>query len=311
MKLATNSLSLAGQCKTQSILPYVVFTYAASWAIWIVGILSIQDLTSISDKRFFWFLIAGSFAPTVGALVITGYFGGRKAILSLLRRLVIIRVNWKVYGITFFLLPVIGIATYLGLGIVNKADMSGIVITAVALMPLNALLGGVLFGVGPLGEEMGWRGFLQDRLQEHGNSAMIAIVIGVVWAAWHLPLVIHFDDFRSGLGMWEFVLLYPVFTLLLAFTMGHLWRWSRGSLFVAIFFHAVSNMTVDIYLLNSNWWDFGDLTRLQVYLVVLLIFALMAGVTELLSRTIFFCPLVSSNGQDPIDDEELKVHCNF
>ncbi len=192
-------------------------------------------------------------------------------------------------------MPVIGIATYFGLGIYSRVSFSGIAITAIAMMPLNALLGGVIFGIGPLGEEMGWRGFLQDRLQGHNNSVITAIIIGAIWAAWHFPIAIRFDDFRSGLGLWEFIALYPVFTILLTFTMGRLWRWSKGSLFIAIFFHAVSNMTVDIYLLNAKWWDFGDLTQLQIYLIILLVFALMASATELLSRTVFLDRKVSGH----------------
>jgi membrane protease YdiL (CAAX protease family) len=292
--------------KLGSIATYVSLAYVTSWTIWLIGILGIHDLTSISDDRFFWFLFAGSFAPTASALIVTAFSGGWKAVMSLLRRLIVLKVDWKVYGITFFLLPIIGITTYLGLGIDNRVSMSGIVTTAIAMMPLNALLGGIIFGIGPLGEEMGWRGFLQDRLQGHYNSVIIAIIIGFIWAAWHFPLAISFDDFRSGLGLWEFIVLYPVFTILLAFTMGHLWCWSKGSLFIAIFFHAVSNMTVDIYLLNARWWDFGDLTHLQIYLIILLVFALMASATELLSRKIFLCPKVHSDGPDHIDDKDLK-----
>jgi membrane protease YdiL (CAAX protease family) len=286
----------------RSIATYVGLAYVTSWTIWLIGIFGIRDLTSVSDDRFFWFLFAGSFAPTASALMITGFSGGWEAIKSLLRRLVAVKVNWRVYVITFFLLPIIGIATYLSLGIVNRPAMSGIVTTSIVLMPVNALLGGVIFGIGPLGEEMGWRGFLQDRLQGHSNSVIIAIIIGLIWAAWHFPIAIRFDDFRSGLSLWEFIALYPVFTILLTFTIGHLWRWSKGSLFIAIFFHAVSNMTVDIYLLNAKWWDFGDLTRLQIYLIILLVFALMAGATELLSRTVFLHPEVSPNSPDHIDD---------
>jgi membrane protease YdiL (CAAX protease family) len=212
--------------------------------------------------------------------------GGFTSIGCLLSRLVRVKVNWKVYVMTFFVLPALGIAISLGLGISNKIDLSKIAITAVALMPVNALLGGVVFGIGPLGEEMGWRGFLQDRLQGQGSAVVIAIVVGAIWSVWHAPIAVTFDDFRSGLSLWEFAILYPVFTILLAFILGHFWRWSDGSLFIVIFFHAVSNMTLDMYLLNAGWWDFGDLTPVQVYLIILLVYALVALAAELTSRTI-------------------------
>jgi len=41
---------------------------------------------------------------------------------------------------------------------------------------------------GPLGEEFGWRGFLQARLQESLPPWIAAIVVAVMWSAWHWPL---------------------------------------------------------------------------------------------------------------------------
>ena len=269
------------------IVVFVGLSYGMSWAIWWIGMLVTPELAQASDGRYFPFLLAGSFAPSASALLVAGYTGGFSAIKGLLNRLVRVRVNWMVYVATFFVLPVLGIATLLGVGVTNKIELSTIAITAIALMPVNALLGGVVFGIGPLGEEMGWRGFLQDRLQGRGNSAVIAIVVGVVWSVWHAPIAVRFDDFRSGLSLLEFAALYPVFTILLAFILGHLWRWSHGSLVIAIFFHAVSNMAVDIYLTNTAWWDFGDRSPLQIYLVVLFVYALCAGGAEIASRTIF------------------------
>ncbi|MCX5800857.1 MAG: CPBP family intramembrane metalloprotease [Candidatus Eisenbacteria bacterium] len=265
-------------------MAFVVIAYAISWAIWLTGILSIDGLTSIEDERFAGFLLAGSFGPTVAALVMAGFTAGRSSIVSLLKRLILVRVNWRVYVVTLFLMPVIGLVFYLVLGISAKIALWKIATTMVALVPLNALLGGVIFGFGPLGEEMGWRGFLQSHLQGRVNSVTTAIIVGLVWAFWHLP-AFRFADFRNGLDWSQFVVLYPISTILLAFIMGHLWRWSNGSLFIAIFFHAVLNTTA-VNLTRDNWWDFGDLTAVQIYLSILAIFALTACATELLSRTV-------------------------
>ena len=266
-------------------LACVVIAYAISWAIWLTGMFSLDGLTSIEDKRFAGFLLAGSFGPTIAALVMAGFTGGRLSIVSLLKRLVLVRVNWRVYVVTFFLLPVIGLVFYLALGISTKIALWKIATTMIALVPLNALLAGIIFGFGPLGEEMGWRGFLQARLQGRLSSVTTAIIVGLVWAFWHLP-AFRFADFRNGLGWAQFVVLYPISTILIAFIMGHLWRWSNGSLFIAIFFHAVLNTTA-VNLTRDNWWSLGDLSAVRVYLIILGIFALTACATELLSRRAF------------------------
>jgi membrane protease YdiL (CAAX protease family) len=263
----------------------VVIAYAISWAIWLAGILSIDGLTSLADKRFAGFLLAGSFGPTIAALVMAGVSGGRSSIVSLLKRVILVKVNWRVYVVTFFLMPVIGLVFYLVLGISAKIALFKIAVTMIALVPLNAIVVGMILGVGPLGEEMGWRGFLQSHLQGRLSSVTVAILVGLVWAFWHLP-VFGFADFRNGLGLPQFILLYPVSTILAAFTMGHLWRWSNGSVFIAMCFHAVLNTTA-VNLTRHNWWDFGDLTATQIYLSILAVFAVTACATHLLSRIVF------------------------
>ena len=41
---------------------------------------------------------------------------------------------------------------------------------------------------GPLGEEPGWRGLLLPTLAERSTFPVAGIVVGIVWAIWHLPL---------------------------------------------------------------------------------------------------------------------------
>ena len=264
---------------------FVVIAYAISWAIWLTGILSIDGLTSLEDGRFAGFLLAGSFGPTIGALATAGLTGGRSSIVRLLKGVILVRVNWRVYIVTFFLMPVIGLAFYLVLGISAKIALWKIATTMIALIPLNAIVVGIILGVGPLGEEMGWRGFLQSHLQGRAGPITVALIVGLVWAFWHLP-VFRFADFRNGLDWSQFVVLYPISSILTAFTMGHLWRWSNGSLFIAMCFHAVLNTTA-VNLMRNNWWDFGDLTAVQIYLIILVVFALMACATQVLSRMMF------------------------
>ena len=276
------------------ILAFIVIAYAVSWAIWLTGIALTDGLTGVEDERFAGYLLAGSFGPTAAALLVTGLVGGRAAVVRLLKRLILVRVNWRVYVAAFFLLPVMGLAFYLALGISAKIALWKIAVTMIALVPVNAFMGGIIFGVGPLGEEMGWRGFLQDRLSGRARSSLNAIIVGIVWALWHFP-AFRFADFRNGLGWAPFVALYPISTILIAFIMGHLWRWSNGSLFVAIFFHAVLNTTA-VNLMRENWWDFGGRTALQIYAIILAIFALTACAAELLSRTVFHKPAAGSHG---------------
>lgn len=265
---------------------FMVISCAASWGIWLIGILSVPGLSGVGDERFGLFLLLATFAPTLAAFVASGWLGGRGEATALLKSCVKLKVNWKVYLLVFFLLPIVGIGLYVACGVPARIELWKIAITAIPLMPVNAVMAGIVFGAGPLGEEAGWRGFLQARLQGTMNPVVTAVVIGLAWALWHLPIAFFFQDFRNGLTLPQFLALYPVSTILISYAMGHLWRWSGGSTFIAILFHAVMNQTAS-YLVSVTFWDFGAMTALQVYLLVLAAFALMTSFFEVLSRTAF------------------------
>lgn len=40
----------------------------------------------------------------------------------------------------------------------------------------------------PLLEELGWRGYVQDRLQERYSALVSCLIIGALWGPWHLPV---------------------------------------------------------------------------------------------------------------------------
>ena len=68
--------------------------------------------------------------------------------------------------------------------------------SASSLGGLLAVLGYVLV-VNGIGEELGWRGFLADRLLDRHGLRRTATVVWVVWGLWHVPLFWVVSDFRA------------------------------------------------------------------------------------------------------------------
>src|SRR5207244_4355031 len=62
-----------------------------------------------------------------------------------------------------------------------------------SFLPVMFLL--ILVVGGPLGEEFGWRGYALPRLQAGHGALAASLLLGILWAGWHLPL-------SSYVGSW-------------------------------------------------------------------------------------------------------------
>lgn len=91
-----------------------------------------------------------------------------------------------------------------------------------------------LFG-GPLFEEFGWRGFLQSRLQHILPPWSAALCVGILWAAWHLPLFLVHG--WSSASPQDFFLIVMGLSLVIAFGFNA----SGGSVVIAILMHSAFN----------------------------------------------------------------------
>jgi len=116
--------------------------------------------------------------------------------------------------------------------------------------PAGAVLGVILtltYGVvqsaaSATGEEIGWRGLLVPALAERMSFGAMLIVSGLIWAAWHMPLVL-FADYNSSAPWWVAA---SCFTVMIVST-GALAAWLRmksGSLWPAVLLHACHNAVI-------------------------------------------------------------------
>lgn len=136
------------------------------------------------------------YTPAIAALVLSAREGGRRGVATFLGSVLRWRVPLRWYAAALLLPPAVsaaGLAGHALLGgrlpdypvplppeLAGPAGGSAPAATYVALL--------VLFAVGSLGEELGWRGFALPRLQRTHGALGASLIIGVVWAVWHLPL---------------------------------------------------------------------------------------------------------------------------
>lgn len=115
--------------------------------------------------------------------------------------------------------------------------------------PLNSLvflnIGSVLsvfiitITAGPLGEELGWRGYALGIFQKRYSPLSAALILGVLWGSWHLPLW-----FISGFSGKD--LLIYIFSFLLAII--------STSILITYFYNKSRNILIAMWI--HFWFNF-------------------------------------------------------
>jgi membrane protease YdiL (CAAX protease family) len=93
-----------------------------------------------------------------------------------------------------------------------------------------------------LGEEIGWRGFLVPELAKVVSFPKVALISGLMWAAYHYPVLL-FADYNGGGPRWYSLICFTVMVVAGSFILA--WLVLRAqSLWPAAIFHASHNLFV-------------------------------------------------------------------
>ena len=161
---------------------------------------------------------------------------GRAGVRRLLGRLVL----WRV-GVRWYLFALVGVPLIM---------LLGFVVYVMAPPDLGAL-GGPSFGVtylvgfvltmvlgGPLFEEIGWRGFALPRLQRMRGPLVASLVLGVLWAFWHLPqFLVPTWAASSGGGGISGIVLFVLAAVAFSVVISWVFNNTRASLLIVVLVH--------------------------------------------------------------------------
>ena len=92
------------------------------------------------------------------------------------------------------------------------------------------------------GEEIGWRGYALPRLSDRLGLAPASVILGIIWASWHLPLFFVPASDTHGQSFPLFLLQVTALSVAMAWLY---WR-TGGSLLLVMLLHAAVNNTKDI-----------------------------------------------------------------
>ena len=182
-------------------------------------------------------LFIGIFAPSLVALLLIARAEGANGVSLLLARMFRWEVDWRWYlfaiGYTLGIKLLVTLIYRLAWGAWPRFGTVPLYIVPFAILISTPVQSG---------EEVGWRGYALPRLAARMGLGWASIVLGLIWASWHLPLFFlpGSDTFHQS---------FPVYiSQVTAISVAMAWLWERTgrSLLLTMLMHAAINNTQDI-----------------------------------------------------------------
>ena len=241
----------------RQVVVFLLLTVVLSWWAWPLTLLNPTSTALVP------------IGPSIAAVVVTALSGGRRAVAALLRQLVRWRVHPGWYAAALLGPPVLIGAVVLANRALGAAVEPSATFPGWHLLPLLFAIRIVVGG--PLGEELGWRGFLLPLLMQRHGALVASLLVAPLWFAFHLPAML------SGPATAQ----RPVLSFLLWVVMAsvlHTWLWLRTehSVLVVMLFHGAIDTSAALLLpqftgadYTRAWWLLVAFTTAAAALVVL------------------------------------------
>ena len=229
--------SLHAFIKRYPVATYFALTFLISWGgslavIGPGGLPGDPDTVMAQMPAAVLMLLAG---PSVSGILLTALVHGRAGLRDYLSRLLRWRVGMRWYAVALLAAPLLMTAILLALSLFSPQFLPGILATSdkAALLSFGipvALSAGIF-------EELGWTGFAVPELRRRYSALTTGLIVGLLWAVWHLLFAYWLSGLVSGPLSLASYLLDP-FLFLVLFRVLMVWVYDHTeSLLVAMLMH--------------------------------------------------------------------------
>ena len=186
-----------------------------------------------------------------GFIAVTMYRGITVAFAPAWAMLILLKKHGQIRGVKHFLLRIfktenifktIIITAVFLIGYFVIVMLSGQFLGDTWLFAITALPWLVAGIIGGGMEEPGWRGFLQPALDEKFPFVLSALIVGVIWAVWHIPGWFVQSIGQSYVNFFSFT----IYCIGLSFVMAALYKLTKN-VFAIVLFHSWTNAIGGIF----------------------------------------------------------------
>lgn len=216
---------------------FFIVAFIWSWLLWIPLALASQGVISIPSKLLSGITlpisIVAAFGPLTGALFSLNREQGKGSSAKYLRSFLNLRLGWKAYLFSFLILGGCTAFAWFLPEIFGEERLPMLFPSVGFFIPYLLMM--IFLGGGQ--EEFGWRGYALPRLEKQLGLWFANIVLGVIWACWHLPLWFITGTSQTYMNFGGFMLL----TIGYSFLFSWIRNISGNRPFSGLFVHGVAN----------------------------------------------------------------------
>ena len=247
------------QPQPRSAVTFFLVAFGWSWGWWMAAGLAGPAVT---EPPATWMFLIGGLGPVLAATVLVFRHYSTGARREFWRRLYDPRrVGWRWWLITA---TAAAGPTVVAALLTSGGDFS-VGVSSARAASMGVVVWLVFVGGAAFVEEPGWRGYALDALLRHHTLSVTSVLLGMAWAAWHLPhffLEGTYQHDEVGLGtplFWMFLLAILSQTFLYVWIVTN----TAGSILTAIVFHALTNLAGEIFRPSPA----GKLVALLIWVV--------------------------------------------
>lgn len=247
----------------------MIFFLLAFGLTWIKSVLEftfdVKMPASITDPAILFVLfigIPGAFGPTIAAFVVTALTEGKLGVKALWKRFWNRNASLKWLLVALVLYDVMRLTANLIARALDHQTYPVLELPDPLWSYIPALV--TPFIINGMGEEFGWRGYALPRFQARWNALTSSLILGVIWACWHL--LFFFIPMATLYG--RNFLEWAPWIVLSSVIYTWLFNNSKGSVLIAALFHATANYSMFILPTQASLWYYMAIMLLTIILIV-------------------------------------------